>query len=191
LLRRLVDEGQARGINVGRPIRQKRHELVQEASLRKAVKLALLQNDCCAVLILFDGDDDCPAEVAPALQTWAQSEAGAIPVAVVIARREYEAWFLASMESLRGTRGILQNATSHPTPEEPRDAKGQLEERMGPGSSYHPATDQAALTERFDLASAHARCRSFRRMVKAFGVLAAGMGVAMANWPPPTWEAGV
>lgn len=189
MLRRLRDEGQAYGIEVGRPIRRKRHELVQEASLRKAVRLALLQKDCRAVLILFDGDDDCPAEVAPIIQAWAQSEAGVVPVAVVIAQREYEAWFLASMESLRGKRGILNDATSHPAPEESRDAKGQVEDRMAPQCSYLETADQAALTAMFDLAPTYARCRSFRKMVKAFGNLAIDMGVELADWPPPVWAA--
>src|SRR2546426_7135782 len=46
-----------------------------------------------------------------------------VPCAVVLAHREYEAWFLASLESLRGRRGIRGDAEAHPDPEEPRDRK--------------------------------------------------------------------
>ena len=47
-------------VDIARPIRQPRHRLVQEDGVSQAVRLALLQPDCGAVLILFDGDDDCP-----------------------------------------------------------------------------------------------------------------------------------
>ena len=66
LLRRLRDEGRASSLEFGRPIRRKRPELTQEGAVRKAVRLALLRSECRGILILFDADDDCPAEVAPA-----------------------------------------------------------------------------------------------------------------------------
>jgi hypothetical protein len=187
LLRRLRDESKAYEIEVGRPILRKRSEFVQEGPLRRAIRLALLRESCDAILILFDADDACPAALAPEIHEWAQNEAGTVPVAVVIACREYEAWFLASVESLRGFRGILPAATSHPEPEFPRGAKEQLEERMEAGRSYSETADQASLTARFDMASAYARCRSFRRMVRVFGLLVSATGKPVQDWPPPTW----
>lgn len=187
LLRRLRDEGRASSLEFGRPIRRKRPELTQEGAVRKAVRLALLRSECRGILILFDADDDCPAEVAPAVQGWAQAEAGPIPVAVVMPCREYEAWFLAAIESLRGVRGVLAKAASHPEPESPRDAKGQLEERMEAGRSYAETTDQAGLTATFEMAAAYARCRSFRKLVHAFGSLARQAGHLADAWPPPAW----
>lgn len=32
-------------------------------------------------------------------------------------------------------------------------------------------------------------CRSFRRMVRAFGIVAAGTGASLQEWPPPSWIA--
>ena len=64
LLRRLRDEAQTWEVRVSRSIRRKRSQLVQKAELEKAVRLALLQPDCSAILILFDADDDCPADLA-------------------------------------------------------------------------------------------------------------------------------
>ena len=189
LLRRLRDESKAFDVDVGKPILRKRSEFIQDGPLRKAIRLALLRDRCDAILILFDADDACPAELAPVIQGWAQNEAGAIPVAVVIACREYEAWFLASMESLRGFRGILPAATSHPEPEFPRGAKEQLEDRMEAGRSYSETADQAPMTARFDMRAAYARCRSFRRMARAFGLLVSGMGGPIYDWPPPAWAA--
>lgn len=187
LLRRLRDESRAYGLEIGKPIRRKRSELVQEVPLRRSVRLALLQPDCRAILILFDSDDDCPKRLSPVLESWARTEAGDIPCAVVMAHREYEAWFLASIESLRGKRGIRRDAEAHPNPEIPRGAKSELEECMEPGSAYSETTDQTPLTVAFDMAKAYARCRSFQRMTKAFGTLVTGAGVRLQNWPPPAW----
>jgi hypothetical protein len=187
LLRRLREMTQVFDIEVGKPIRQKRSALIQQDLLRRAVRLALLQAGVRAILILFDADDACPAHLAPVIQAWAQAEAGTIPAAVVIACREYEAWFLGSIESLRGFRGILPGAIPHPDPEFPRDAKGQLEERMQAGQSYSETTDQPAMTATFDMAAAYGRCRSFRRMIRAFGILVSDIGLPIQNWPPPAW----
>jgi hypothetical protein len=75
-------------------------------------------------------------------------------------------------------------------PEAPRDAKGQLEDRLTPGLSYSPRVDQAAFTELFDMATAYSRCRSFRKMVKAFGEIVAGIGIEINAWPPAAWQEG-
>jgi hypothetical protein len=163
--------------------------LVKKDSLQTAVRLAALGQDCVAILVLFDADDDCPKELAPILEQWAREAAGGKPCAVVMAHREYEAWFLASIEALRGTAAILPDATSHPDPEAPRDAKGELDLRMPRGASYSPTVDQASLTALLDLESAYRRCRSFRKLVSAFGELVADAGVAPAVWPPATWVA--
>ena len=75
LLRRLRNEIEAYAVDFLRPIRRKRSELVLEQPLRNAVRLALLKPECQAILIVFDGDDDCPAQLAPIVQGWAQNEA--------------------------------------------------------------------------------------------------------------------
>ena len=67
LLRRLVEEAQAWNVSIGRPIRRPRSQLVQKTGVEQAVRLALKEQDCGAILILFDGDDDCPAELGPNL----------------------------------------------------------------------------------------------------------------------------
>lgn len=187
LLRRLRDEAQAWRLEVGKPHRKRRTQLVKKDSLQSAVRVAVLREDCAGILILFDADDDCPKELAPTLEEWAREAAGGKPCAVVIANREHEAWFLASIEALRGTAAILPGATSHPSPEAPRDAKGELERRMPRGASYSPTVDQVALTAHLNLESAYRRCRSFRKLVSAFGALAAAAGVGPAVWPPAAW----
>jgi hypothetical protein len=187
LLRRLRDEAQAWGLEVAKPHRRSRTLLVKKEFLQSAVRVAGLTPDCAGILIILDADDDCPKVLAQALEEWAQDAAGQLPCAVVMANREYEAWFLASIETLRGKAGILPGAVSHPDPENPRDAKGELEKRMPHGASYSPSVDQAPLTSHLDLESAYRHCRSFRKLVSAFGVLAAAAGVAPAVWPPAGW----
>ena len=187
LLRRLRDEIQAWAVDIGRPIRRPRNQLVRETDVQQAVRLALVQADCRAILILFDGNSDCPAELGPAVQAWAQAAAGDIPCAVVIAHKEYEAWFLAAVESLRGLRGVRDDAESVIDPERPRGAKEQLEARMHAGTSYMETTDQPALSALFSLSDAHRRSRSFRKLTRSFGLLVGAMGQDVGVWPPAAW----
>ena len=109
---------------------------VEESGVTQAVRLALVQPSCGAVLIVMDADSDCPAELGPTVQAWAAAAADGTPCQVVLAHREYEAWFLAAIESLRGRRGVLIDAEPYPDPERHRGAKEQLESRMQPGGSY-------------------------------------------------------
>lgn len=187
LLRRFVEEAQVWSVRIGRPIRQPRSRLVEEAGVKRAVRLARMQPNCGAVLMLFDGDSDCPAELGPTIHRWASEAAGGMPCGVVLAHREYEAWFLAAIESLRGHRAISNNAESHSNPENPRGAKEQLELRMDPGAIYLETSDQAALSARFSLSSAYRGSRSFRKLCRLFGDLVKAMGHDIGAWPPAEW----
>jgi hypothetical protein len=186
LLRRLQQVAEQYGFQINRPFRRKRSELTTETSVRQSVGLALVP-DCGGILIVFDSDDDAACMIGPNVQRWAQTEAGEIPCQVVAVTREYEAWFIAAVESLRGIRGVSPGARSHPAPESVRDAKGALGACMIPGASYLPAVDQATLTAHVNLAEVYRRCRSFRKMVKALGVLAQGARTPLENWPPESW----
>jgi hypothetical protein len=122
------------------------------------------------VLVLRDGDDDdvrCPVELAGQLAP----EPGLVPVRVeiVIARHEYEAWFLAAAESLRGHPAVRDNASAPADPEARRGVKRQLESMMC--ESYKETLHQAKFSSLIDLQAARERSRSFRRMVHAIEVL--------------------
>ena len=187
LLRRFRDAAGSWDVEIGTPIRQNRGLLINQERLTRAVRMASRQPACRAILVPLDGDDDCPAVLGPRLKAWAETEAGGRPCEVVIAHREYEAWFLAAIESLRGQRGIREDASVHPAPEEPRDAKGRLEERMVEGRTYLETTDQPALSQLFSLGRAHQRSRSFRKLAKSFGTLLRGLGKDIGAWPPASW----
>ena len=187
LLRRLRDEAEAWGVDIARPIRRTRHQLARAPDVERAVRLALLQPACAAILIVFDGDRDCPATLGPEVQVWATAAAAHVPCQVVIAHREYEAWFLAAAESLRG-HGLRLDAPPHPEPEEPRGAKEELERRMPAGASYLERIDQPAFSYRFSLPAAHRHSRSFRKLVKSFGNLVRSLDQKIAAWPPESWS---
>ena len=106
---------------------------------------------------------------------------------MVLAHREFEAWFLAAVESLRGHRGVRIDAEPHPNPEDPRGAKEQLELRLRVGASYMETADQPALSARFSLSAAYRRSRSFRKLATSFGTLVQSMGHDIDTWPPAAW----
>ena len=113
------------------------------------------------ILIVLDADDDCPARLGPQMQDWAQNSRPDLPIAVVLAAREFESWFLASAESLRGHSDLPDSLENHPRPEGVRDAKGWLSSQMPRRRSYSPSADQPALARVFDLELARARSDSF------------------------------
>ncbi len=153
----------------------------------QAVTIARRQPACEAILIAFDGDRDCPAELGPKVRGWAAAAAGGLPCEVVLPHREYEAWFLAAIESLRTHDLIRTNAESHPNPEQPRGAKEQLKERLAAGRIYSPTKHQAALSASFSLELAYRRSRSFRKLTTSFGSLLKAMGEDIGVWPPKHW----
>jgi hypothetical protein len=114
-----------------------------------------------AILVLFDSDDDCPAELGPALLQRASAARPGFPVSVVLAHREYEAWFLAAAESLRGQRGLPDDLEPPPDPEAIRGAKEWLQDRTPQDQKYSPTADQPALTALLDLERARSRSPSF------------------------------
>lgn len=95
--------------------------------------------------------------------------------AVVIAKREYEAWFIAAAESLHGWRGFAFDPAERIDAETPRDAKGWLRQRLAAGI-YGETTDQPAFTARFDLQQAFDGSRSFRKLCKEWDIQAGRPG---------------
>ena len=75
LLRRLLAEARITGVDVGRPIRRTRSQLATQEGLARSIALARIQPNCAAILVLFDGDDDCPALLGPVAQRWANAAA--------------------------------------------------------------------------------------------------------------------
>lgn len=123
--------------------------------------------ECGAILIVQDLDDGCPLHEARHLALQIQQRQLAVPVAVVLAHREYEAWFLASIETLAGHRGLPAGLTYMGNVEDRRGAKEWLTKQMPPGRAYKETVDQVKFTQLIDFGVAQQRSRSFRRLSHA------------------------
>lgn len=175
LLRRLAHVHGLDGLQIPRPVRTPKSKIMRgntadSAELSRAIDLAarkLPSPQEGMVLVVIDADESCPAEIAPEIMEVAKKVRSDVRVAVVLAKCEFEAWFIASIKSLRGTRGIRADATPPEDPEAVRNAKGYLRSQMEPGTTYSETVDQPALAGSFDLEQA-TQCRSFRKLQVEF-----------------------
>lgn len=165
LVRRIAEAvSPGAAIDVSRPIRVKRQRLLKMHELERAVDLAARQAGADGrILILLDADHDCPRDLGPEILKRATAARGDRTIRVVLAKAEYEAWFVAAADSIAGCRGIESTTTAPPDPESIVDAKGWLSRRMPAGRSYRETLDQPALTAVFDLVSAR-NAPSFDKM---------------------------
>jgi len=150
-----------------RPFRVGRSKLVLLGELERAVERAGRGlRSPGVVLIVIDSDDDCPRELAPALLARAtRAAADRWPTGVVLAKREFESWFIAAAESVAGYSGLRSDLTAPADPESIRGAKEWLRRNMVPGKAYSPTVDQPSLASKFDLNAAR-RAPSFDKMYR-------------------------
>lgn len=135
-----------------KPLRVPASKLQKPDELNRTIQLAAAKlRGTGGILILVDCDDDCPAKVGPQLLERSRQIRSDMPIAVVLAKREYEAWFLAAAESIRSKRSLPDTLTGPEDPEGIRDAKGWLSRQMPSGTCYSETSDQAALTAAFDM----------------------------------------
>ena len=89
----------------------------------------------------------------------------ALNISVVVANREYEAWFLAAVGSLAGMSNLPDSLVAPEDPEDIRGAKEWISKKMGVSHKYSPARHQVAFSAAIALEDARA-CRSFRKFEK-------------------------
>lgn len=166
LIRRIAEVAAPEAVpHVPRPIRVKRDRFLKENELERYVDLAGRQaGPDGGVLIVLDADDDCPPELASTILGRATRARSDRVIKVVLARREYEAWFLAAADSIAGLRGLPSDLTPPANAESIRNAKGWLTSSMPPGRAYKETRDQPALTSLFELATARRGAPSFDKM---------------------------
>lgn len=145
--------------------------LTRVGGLERLLQLACNEADASGILVIRDADELCPRDVARDFARRARAVNPRIPVAIVVAKCEYEAWFLASLESIAGAEidgrpGILANATCD-EPESERSAKGWITRHMPGSRAYKETLDQLAMTRLIDIGHAQRNSRSFRRLCKA------------------------
>ncbi|MBB5893546.1 hypothetical protein BJ998_004742 [Kutzneria kofuensis] len=149
---------------MAQPFRVPRSELADPTKLNRAVAVASRNvRGPGGVLVLFDADDDCPVELNAKLQgTVCDSRCR---VEIVVANREFEAWFLASISALRQHDAVQPDAAYAGDPEQRRGAKEQLTKLMV--SPYREVRHQPAFCSLIDLETTWRNSRSFRRLVSA------------------------
>jgi hypothetical protein len=153
-------------LQIEQPLRVSRNKLVKPRELERTVELAGRRvGPQGAVLLLLDSDDECPAHLAPTLLSRARNTRSDLAIGVVLAKREFEAWFLAAAESLRGKRGLSPSLKAPEDPESIRGAKEWLTAHMEPGRRYVETLDQPALAAIFDLELAR-RASSFDKLYR-------------------------
>jgi len=164
LLRRIAARiAPAAGVDFLVAAREPRHRVVRPGELERVVELAARRAPGAALLVLLDADDDCPAVLGPKLLARACAARGDRPIAVVLACREFESWFLAAAASLCGVRGLRAQVEAPAQFEQIRGAKEWLTRHMEPGRAYSETADQAALAARLDLDAAR-RSPSFDKL---------------------------
>ncbi|HFO1396116.1 DUF4276 family protein [Pseudomonas aeruginosa] len=172
LLRRLNEWRPGHGYaQVLPPIRVHRDRFLnREEEFRKQLLLAAAKcGEQGWILVVLDADDDCPATLAAEVYQRAKQYVPHRRLSVVLAKREYEAWFIAAARSLDGRRGFRCPDGAPFDAETPRDAKGWLRRNME-GRTYSEVLDQPAFTAHFDLQQAFDNSRSFRKLCKEWQV---------------------
>lgn len=142
--------------------------------LRRFLELATLERDCGAIVILLDLDDGCPRTESIALATEITKLNLPQPVAIILAHREYETWFLASIDTIAGNHDLLANLTYHGDVERRRGAKEWLSSHMNQVPKprrYRETFHQLEFTKLIDFDLAQQRSRSFRRLCHAIDEL--------------------
>jgi len=160
------------------PIRIPESRLRKNSEIKRAIELATLKlGGRGGIFILLDCDwkNCCPAKEGPTLLRKAGSSRQDIYISVVLAKKEFESWFIAAAKSLRGQRSLSSSLIPDPDPESIRGAKEWLSRHMT-DRTYSETTDQPALTEKFDLqqarnADSFDKCyREIQNMIKQLSI---------------------
>lgn len=174
LIRRVLHGTGVFELEVARPFRVKRQRVIREGELERSILQAeRSRTEASSLFIVLDADDDCPADLGSSLLQRALAQTN-LAVRVVFPKVEIEAWILAAVDSLRGIRGIRDDADPPPNPEAIRDAKGALTRLMEDGRGYVATDDLPALVDAIDLSLAAARSPSFAKFCRDVTSLARG-----------------
>jgi Domain of unknown function (DUF4276) len=178
LVRRIAGEiHPGHPVRIAHPFRVPRSRLIKAGELERSVELAARRiGSGGGLLIILDSDDECPAALGPELLQRAMSVRPDLPISLVLAKREFEAWFLAAAKSLRGSRGLANDLDPPEDPETIRGAKEWLTARMTGHRHYVETLDQPALAAIFDLTAAR-RADSFDKLYRDVSQLLSRLGL--------------
>jgi hypothetical protein len=173
LVRRIAERLGVHDLQVPKPFRISEGKLYKDNDLEWAVRFVVSKVEPDGgVLVVLDADakgHECPAIEGPKLLARARRCAPSARIEVVLAKQEYEAWFLAAAASIAGKRTLPADLQAPDDSEGIRDAKGWLADRMDRG--YSETVDQPAFSALFDLEVAQSRSKSFDKLVRSVAAL--------------------
>lgn len=151
-----------------RPWRNSKGALLKPEGLERNIVIAARRYpEARGILVVIDADRDCPALVGPELLKRAVRARSDLRIGVVLAKCEYEAWFIAAIQSLGVHPDLRLNPKPVDSPEEIVGAKEWLATHMRSGK-YVETRHQPAFTNIMDLNAAQ-RTRSFCKLVSEIG----------------------
>ncbi|MHC5540611.1 hypothetical protein ACYOEI_20525 [Singulisphaera rosea] len=150
------------------------HDESDELGIEHYVEIAYLRRPDI-ILVLLDADEECPKTLGTSLLARARALVPHdYPIGVVVANREYEAWFLAAFPSTRfraGLKGAGFALTRQSLPkgtdvESIADCKSAVARLLGE-KKYSPTIHQTKLTGHLPFTvGISQRSRSFRKLLK-------------------------
>lgn len=148
----------------------------RELGIELYIRRALMQSKKPdGILVLIDADDECIArrgrpheqQLGPELLARALSEASHIPIGVVVADREFEAWYLAAHMRLKQL-GFFDPEVRFRAGFDfarPRDCKGQVGRCVG--HKYSETADQKKIATLISFRSYMCKhCPSFAKLIR-------------------------
>lgn len=164
LLRKILTRDLRFDVQIARPKSANgRTNLIKEGGLERFIKYAWKERDCGAILILLDAENECPEDIARNFSKRVEALGVIFPVVIVVAKRMYEAWILASISTISGRLDLPSGLTPPADVEDVPNPKKWIDERFPPGRAYKETQDQESMTVLMDLTLA-ASARSFQRL---------------------------
>ena len=155
------------------------HDEADELGVEYYVGIAMLRRPDI-ILVILDADKECPRTLGHSLLARAKAVVRpGYPIGIVVANREYEAWFLAAFSNLQfrsalSSLGFSLSRASLPKGtdvESIADCKGYVAKLLSL-TKYEPTIHQSKLTENLPFSDGMLRrSRSFRKLLKELNTL--------------------
>jgi hypothetical protein len=153
------------------------HDAEEDLGIESYVAIAAAERPD-GILVVLDADDECRKRektsqkgLGPELRDRARAVAPHIPIEVVIANREYEAWFLAGLTALRRAAKVPPGEdVPKESIERLRDCKKPLRSLLG--RPYEETIDQPDFTEALPFTPGMSkRSPSYGKLMRALAAL--------------------
>ena len=147
-----------------RPYREPWGSLVNKSGdLERCAEITLREGGPSSrLMVLIDADGYCPADLGPSLRDRLTDQFSNRLVSVTVADREYESWFIASVESIAEFIGADIAVQVPDNIEEIVNPKRWLEQNVLK-RRYKETADQASFSSHINVPMARQRSLSFNR----------------------------